>query len=105
MSSANYPTHRPARVTQARVLGRISVAVKRVTDVRHPEAVQEWAATNEGRFPTREAVSRSVGAEFELLVQGLGRLTALDPDEVFPGLARDKARRGRESGDERRFPW
>ena len=44
----------------------------------------EWAAAEDGLIPSRAQAVAAAQHELEVLCRGLGRLGALNPDEVFP---------------------
>ena len=49
--------------------------------------VAEWAAKDEGLFPSRAQAEAAAHDELEVVCRWLGRLGALEPNEVFPVLA------------------
>lgn len=80
------------RVT-AKAVAQISARAERLLDVRAQarfrELVLDWAAADEGLFPTRDMARDEARAELEVLCRALGGWAALPPEEVFPsGLIR-----------------
>lgn len=86
---------RPTEAQRARIVARLRVATRRVTDVAHPRALRDWGAADEGPFPTREVVEARIRRELDLLAEGLGPFAALEPEAVFPDLRRTAALRRR----------
>jgi hypothetical protein len=63
---------------------RFRYLVTGITDIRYREAINAWAASDEGAFPTRAQIEREVVAELETVCRGLDGWGAVNPDSVFP---------------------
>lgn len=72
----------PQRV--AEIEARAAALLRRRTQERFRELVLEWAARNEGAFPTPALADAQAREELEVLCRAIGRWAALTPAEVFP---------------------
>lgn len=83
-STDNHPFVAASPLRVEAIERRAHVLLRHRAEDRFRELVREWAAADEGGFPTRARAEREARDELEVLCRGLGRWAALTPDEVFP---------------------
>ncbi len=70
-------------VNEARVRERFQKEVEAIVTFRFDEAMKAWAATNEGRFPSRVEIAQVVTAELETLCRALDGWGAVEPATIL----------------------
>ncbi len=78
----------PAAITRRQVrdpemIRRIQSAMVRAAASVHRRRLREWAASDEGTFPSEADSQRIAVAEVEYLIRALDGLAGLGPEKVF----------------------
>lgn len=81
-SATSWVAQSPERV--ARVQIRAGNLVIHTQEDHFRRLIAEWAQMDDGALPTRAQAAAEAQREIEILCRALGRLGALEPNEVFP---------------------